>query len=289
MMKSILESFDFYFTMGNLITYIFYFLIIFCCSKNLRRISYFQMHHVNFIGLMIALLSVVWSIEMYPFQKNKMPSYACYIFEILWACLKYIRVYAVLTLAVYRYIAVFRLSLFQKIKKSFKYTLFSAILAWLIPIIWFLLIKYSTGTIGSLYCIDGYNSNIKLSILYYTLTLILGFLLPTIFIIYLSVIIHLKIFKSVKKVKSAIKSICFNNTKNNKFKKEHIFIIQLYLLNSIEIIIFLFMLILYIASLVPGMFNQLEFQIMNVVPIFLSACIPIITISSFFINNRQKN
>lgn len=283
-MKSIFGSFDFYFTIANFIAYIFYFAVLIFIKK-LRRRSYFQIHHVNFVGLLISLLAVVWSIEMYPFEANKMPNYVCFLFELSWATLKYTRVYAVLILASYRYVAVFKFVLFKRVKKSLKHTIISGLVAWVFPLVWYFIIKYATEAVPYGNCVDGYNPRKTLAILYQALTFLMGFLVPTLGIIYLSIATHLKVFESIKKV--SINSLPIFSNKNTRFKKEYFFIMQIYVINTIEILIFTSMIILYIASQIPGMFNRLTFAIMNVVPIFLSTCIPLIMISSICINTRH--
>jgi hypothetical protein len=61
-----------------------YFIIIFSFKK-LKNITYFQMHHVNLIGLIQGITLTSWSFNIYPALGDPiLDEILCYISEILW-------------------------------------------------------------------------------------------------------------------------------------------------------------------------------------------------------------
>ena len=95
-----------------------YFILV-MAFKHLRKITFFQMHHVNFIGLIQGIILSAWSFNIYPALGNKiLDEVFCFVSEILWGTLKNARAYAVLVLALYRYGAIFKASSYKKVSES---------------------------------------------------------------------------------------------------------------------------------------------------------------------------
>ncbi len=161
--------------------------------------------------------------------------------EILWATLKSIRAYSTMMLSIYRYMAVFKTSIFNKIKTSNKYNIISVVFSWLIPIIIFFIAKYSTNSTYGPLCLDGFNQNVEMLYVYIGLSSIFGFIIPSVivFIIYIKISIELnKNSKIISNTSQNLNSRISNNNFNNKqkYQKQRDFSTQFFSVNILEII-----------------------------------------------------
>ena len=116
-------------TRGIMLTvHVIYFVAV-SIFKDFQSIAYFNINHINLIGLLTGIHYCIW-INSTIFY-NQIISYSfCSISEATWAILKFARTYSILTLAIYRYLAVFKEFKFYKFISSFKYTLLSGLLVW---------------------------------------------------------------------------------------------------------------------------------------------------------------
>lgn len=160
-------------------------------------ISLIHMHHTNFIGLLTAVHYCVWIAWITPSTGNAtINNIVCSISEAFWAVTKFARSYSILVLAIYRLVAVFRITLFKRIVKSVRIYVITVLAVWLVSAVIFICAKFSSFTEpGLILCYDGYSPFIQNSIVYYIITSLLGFLLPGFFTILAYVFIRIKLNK----------------------------------------------------------------------------------------------
>ena len=177
-----------------LVVHAAYFVIVLSC-KDLRKISLIHMHHTNLIGLLTAIHYCIWIAWTEPSTGNEqLNDILCSISEAFWALSKFARCYSILNLALYRMVAVFRVTLFKKIVKSIKIYAVSTIMVWVVSGVIFVIAKFSSHTLpGLIICYDGYSPNSEDSIQYYIITSILGFLLPFILVKICYIAIRMKL------------------------------------------------------------------------------------------------
>jgi hypothetical protein len=247
-----------------------YFIIIFSFKK-LKNITYFQMHHVNLIGLIQGIILTSWSFNIYPAIGDPiLDAILCYISEILWGTLKHIRAYSVLVLAMYRYVAVFNATYFKTFSKCYKYLILSSLFVWLIPFILYFITKYSTNSTYGLFCRDGFNTNTTLFITYFTVTSLIGFILPTLFITFIYV-----------KITNKIKEIRRYRLHNSNIDNQHGYALQLVIINILEVASFILIVNLGIPyqDIFSNNINILAYiLIIDTINCWLLSLIPVITL-----------
>lgn len=169
----------------SLIIHTIYFIIVFTHSKQMIQLSLFHMHHVNIIGFMSALHYSMWINSVQPqFADPILNRVFCSMAETAFAVFKFTRAYSILGLALYRVLAVFKLNMYKRVCESYSFTALSTALIWLCGIVVFLIGKYAVNTQpGPILCIDGSSPNQLNSILYYTITTLLGLFFPIIVVI----------------------------------------------------------------------------------------------------------
>ncbi|RNA35411.1 hypothetical protein BpHYR1_037189 [Brachionus plicatilis] len=184
--------------MANLLAQIFYFVAV-IFLKDLQCLPQVPMHHTNAIGLINAIHYCFWIQADEPnFSSTFLNDFFCTLSEVLWAVTKYARAYSILTVAVFRYIGVTRLTLYKKIT-SVKIIILSILINWLIAAVIFLVSKFSAKTThGTIYCYDGYSSNREQNLLYFFLTSSFGYALPLILVTVFYALIQIKLVKLSK-------------------------------------------------------------------------------------------
>lgn len=174
----------------GLVVHLLYFIYLFFKKDSeLRLRSYFILHNVNVTTLLVALVYTAYIPSTAPFFADAFTNQIlCRLTEIFWMWIKYARVYALLLLAIYRYIGSSRLRLYNYINCQgihiFMLIFFTYVISLVIPTI----VKFSLRTTYSIYfCTDGFAPNsVTNFVIYYVVNTILSSILPTIviFIIY---------------------------------------------------------------------------------------------------------
>lgn len=250
-----------------LATHIFYVLII-ILFKEYQKVSYFNMHHTNIIGLLHAIHYVAWINQTHPtFRNEYLNNVVCVMSEITWAVLKNARAYSIVVLAVFRYIAVFKSQLFSKIVNSLKFTLLSALFVWIVSPLIFVIAKYSSNTNpGTILCLDGSSTSEIDSIVYFLIATIFGIVLPIIVVN----ILYFFIRKRLSKISKNLNRPRTNQNQTNASqinkkdrRKEKRLALQFVLLNSLEIASCVFLTFLIVSNLIPHM-NQDYYYIRQV-------------------------
>jgi hypothetical protein len=166
----------------SVLIHVLYFVSI-AFLKEFQSKNIFFQHHVNFVSLLLCIHYTFFIESKFPHFDNPLVNdILCKVSEFMWMMLNFLRLYALLALAVYRFIAVHHIHLFRKIK------LFGILMmigsSWIVSMILSLLLKFSLSTTYSKwYCTDGFNEDIKITIIYYVLRTLLGTILPSCIII----------------------------------------------------------------------------------------------------------
>jgi hypothetical protein len=172
------------------IHFAYYFLIL--VSPKLKTKGYLYVNHATitsffYIGMQFAYLNL-----------GNTPSFAdqylnfilCRASELIWPFASYIRTYSVLLIAVYRYIAVFKIHLFKKINASKMLLIGPIVIVWTLSIGFPFLLKYSLQTSSSsTFCLDGYSPIFANTVIYFVLTNLAGTVVPSVAIITIYIMI----------------------------------------------------------------------------------------------------
>lgn len=217
-LKNILHTFDIVVRFISLVLHII-FILVFIVSKSYRISSLLFINNANIVSFLYTGLMCSYSFSRYPaFQNENLNKILCSISEILWASMKYLRVYSILLIAVYRYIAVFKMKLFKKINKSVKLIISPILVLWIATLVVPVAIKYMLNTKNYyLYCLDGYSDVFLNRFLYFLLNLILSIITPSILILFIYIFI-------IKRLNSlGLKRRKFNNHKQKQIAKQFLF------------------------------------------------------------------
>ena len=181
--------------------YVFYFVAVFLI-KDLQRISLIFVHHVNFVNCIFCVHYLFYIVNLHPtFDDQILNQVLCRISETLWAVIRYARLFAMLAVAIYRWIAVYKVNLYKKITISYSILLAQVAFTWIISIILFIATKFAFNTTyGQLYCFDGFSDYTIDSIRYYVVTSVLGTLIPTVLVILIYILISHKLHTLSKKL-----------------------------------------------------------------------------------------
>lgn len=186
---------DFGFRCSALLVYILY-IMSYIKNKNLKAKPLILLNHVNFIYFLNMALLVSYINTRFPNTRDPAANRVlCVMTEFAWMILKYIKVYSLLVLAVYRYLAVFHIGWYKKLNERLVYLLALIGVSWLLCVIMSVVLKYAFGTTYSIYfCTDGYSDELMNSILYYVVNSLVSSVLPLAanFIIYVKIYVRIR-------------------------------------------------------------------------------------------------
>lgn len=261
-----------------LATHLFYFVIV-LLFREYQKISFINMHHTNVIGLLTGLHYCLWiNKETIAFENQTLDNILCNISEASWAILKYARAYSIAVLALFRYLAVFKGQIFNRIANSIKYSLESVVSVWLISGLIYLIAKFSTNAEhGEILCLDGYAETPTRTLIYYLITSILGLVIPILIVNILYYFIQKRLNHLSDRLNRPVKD---SNQVNIKKEKEKKLALQFVLLNCLEILSGLFLMILTVSNLVPSLNEKFYFlrQLSRILNNISQLVIPIISI-----------
>lgn len=260
-----------------LVTHSIYFLFV-ILMKDFQKLSYLNMHHTNFTGLLSGILYCAWiNNTSLKFSDENLNDFLCSLSEFCWPVFRYARAYSLLALAIYRYLAVFHTNLFKKVSVSIKYHLFLAASCWIISIAIFIISKYSLNTTASaVMCVDGATSSLQISIVYYLITTIPAYVFPSILVIIIYIFIQNKLNSLSKNTRAASVSA----TRNQKRAKESKLALQLILLNIFNILSITSLMLVTLNRWVPVLDKNFYFlrQLWRVTNNLSQSVIPILSI-----------
>jgi hypothetical protein len=196
----ILTQIDHLVTFTSLIVHIFYFYLIYKLEQ-LRKLTLLYLHHSVFIGFMFNLHYLIYFNYTSPFfQDDQLNRIMCTVSEFLWSFLKTQRAYSIALIALYRLIAVYKLSLYKYLNKHLVWPL---IFLYLLVIMFVLALKFAfKTTYGSLYCFDGYSKSYFNRLLYFIIKALIGLILPTLFTLFAYFFIRKKLKQSKERLSS---------------------------------------------------------------------------------------
>lgn len=157
------------------------------------------LHHVNIISLLYCIHYLFYiGNQTASFSNYTVNTVLCYISEIFWINLKFLRLYSLLLLAAYRYMSVFKITAYRNLTNN-AYLMSSAIgLVWLFSIIMSFSLKYIFKTSNSSYfCYEGYSEYWLNSVLFFVFLIIFSYVVPTVIVI----IMYKKIIDKLKLVR----------------------------------------------------------------------------------------
>jgi hypothetical protein len=146
------------------------------------------------------------------FASPSLNAFLCSFSELFWPFSIYIRSYSIFLIALYRYVAVFRLNLFSKINSSYWYLLAPVVVIWTLSIAFPILFKYSFQTEPSeIFCFDGHLVIYEWTIIYYVLNELLNVVVPSVSI----VAIYILILRKLRSLQHNLYSESVQNSENN--------------------------------------------------------------------------
>jgi hypothetical protein len=151
--------------------------------KEYRSRTMIYLHHVNAVSMLYCLHFVVYIGSRAPnFDNNTLNETLCTLSELAWMNLKLMRALSLLMLAVYRYLAVYRLTLYRRLNGSMTLLVALVPLSWLFSVSISLIFKYAFRTsYAPFFCTDGFSSeSFALAMAYYALSALVAVLVPTI-------------------------------------------------------------------------------------------------------------
>jgi len=175
---------------------VYFLLVIF--AKDLRTRSLIFINHAVLANSFYPLGNLVFQyVDPTTMANHNLVNILCSFFEIFWPFSIYTRMFSILLIAIYRYIAVFKLDLFKKINDSYLYLYTPIAATWIISMALTLIFKYAFKTTYSLTnCLNGFSPIFINSLLNALFYIGLSLILPTMAI----VVIYILIAKKLKKL-----------------------------------------------------------------------------------------
>lgn len=194
------------------------YVLIFIASKQLHRKTYLYTIHATIVNCFYSLMIFFYLFGDHPNTGNtSLDDIFCSLSEIVWPFSSYIRVNSILLIALYRFIAVFKISFYKKINDSFFILVSPVIFIWAISFIIPISLKYSLQTKGSfVFCLDGYTTVVTNSALYFIFNSIFLIIIPTFVVIRIYLIIHFKLKSLSSRVGPQYESSAGERTSNNE-------------------------------------------------------------------------
>lgn len=219
--NSILLYIDYVVRWVSLTIHLGYFVAAFT-FKALRNIRNLFLHNINFISFLYCA-HYCFYIGRFSFSAFASPvvnHVFCTLSEVAWISLKFLRVYSIVLLAAYRYMAVYRGSLFKKLNANLSYMVAIIIALWLASIGIALALKYGLNIpYIEFYCLEGFSPYAANNIAYWTITIVLVLIIPTTLVL----IAYSFIIYKTRKLKSRIRRVNNANrptvTRTGKIKK----------------------------------------------------------------------
>lgn len=181
-----------------------YFALI-CMTKKIKKRTFLYTNHISVVNIIFIVMLTCYSFTSYPNFADPLVNQAlCSLSEIVWIFSDYIRVYATLLVAIYRYIAVFKIKLYKKINNSNVYLFTPIVLVWLISFALPLISKFMFNTKADtdFMCLDGFSKNLYNAISYFIFNYVFLMVFPTTTIITIYILINRRLKSIEKKLKS---------------------------------------------------------------------------------------
>jgi hypothetical protein len=173
-----------------------FYIFILIISKKLQTRTMLYVNHAIITNSFYVTIMFMYLFSDRPRTDNQIfNEFVCTVSEIIWGSSLYLRIYSILLIAIYRYLAVFKIYSYKKMNDSLTYLIGPIIIVWLFSVGCPIILKNSLGTTPNpVFCLDG-NSTIFLNtVLYFCIMYTLMLLLPTIaiFVLYSMIMIRLR-------------------------------------------------------------------------------------------------
>jgi len=171
--------------------------------KDFRIRQMIYLHNVNFVGFVYCLHYLCYISSQSPtFSDQLINDILCWFSSMLWLSLKYLRMYSLLLLAFYRYIAVFHITFHRTFTKNLCRMILGIVFVWIFSISISLIIKYAFKTKYSIfYCFEGNSDDMNIVIGFLVVNNLTAIIIPMLLIIYVYIRIMLKVRELTSKIK----------------------------------------------------------------------------------------
>lgn len=190
------------------------FIIILIKSKSLKKRTKLYVNHATIVNCFYTLVMTMYIFFERPDTENQiLNNVLCSISEIWWIFSSYVRMYSIFLIAIYRYLAVFRIDIFKKLNNSIVLLVGPIFIVWLLSIMFPIFFKFVLQTSPSrVFCLDGSTPIFTKTILYFIFNYNLIILLPSIIIVGIYIKIMIRIRANSKRVNI---NYMFNSSKND--------------------------------------------------------------------------
>ena len=180
------------------------FIIFLKFSRKLHSRTMFYLNHMNITNSFYGLVLFFYTFGDRPtFPNESLNTILCQITEFFWSFAVYLRMYSLFLIAIYRYIAAFRIHWYKKLNDSILYLSIPVVVVWIVSISFPLIWKYAFSTVpGYRYCLDGYSTHLPNTIGYCIMNYVLMVVIPSGFIFW----VYRQIINKLKKVNAKLET-----------------------------------------------------------------------------------
>nr|QVK45854.1 G protein-coupled receptor [Proales similis] len=170
--------------------------------STLRTRALLYLNQVNLIGLLLSINAAIYIGGLNPLEWSS--GVVCQTSEMSWAILGFMRVWSLLLLGVYRYIAVFHLNLHHRWRSSVNLLAVPCISLWLTAVVLSFALKFALQTQPSTFmCTPGHTAVIQNAIVFFTIESVLLQLVPSLIAIILNTRMIVQMRKNKQRVESS--------------------------------------------------------------------------------------
>lgn len=188
---------------GVLISLIFILVFIFSPSMQTRHFLY--VNHATIVSIMYPIIMFVFIFGNTPNTSDpNLNQILCTLSAYLREFANYIRPYSILLIAMYRYIAVFHLTFYQRINRSRLLLCIPILFVWVISLLFPICINRLLNTTStSMLCINGNSESTLISILFFVVSFTIMMILPSI----VTIFIYVQIMRELKMVRFRFRQV----------------------------------------------------------------------------------
>jgi hypothetical protein len=169
--------------------------------KEFRVGSMLFLHHINIISLLYCLHYIFYiGNEQISIESNSAYGTLCYISELIWNILTFLRLYSLVLLGAFRYISVFKLEFHRKLIQNSRFLTIPIVFVWFYAIIMSLTLKYSFNvTYSAYFCYEGFSKSSWINSLnFFICIFIICYVVPSLIVI----ILYKKIMTKVEQLQN---------------------------------------------------------------------------------------
>lgn len=214
---NILLTIDHIFRYTSVLIHLVY-LTVLIFSKDLHKRTMLFINHATLTNSIYCIITFYFIFGDRPnFNDQTVNNIICSIIEIGWIFATYIRMYSILLISVYRYLAVFKLKLYKKLNGS-RLAMWSLLFTlWIISIGMPLFAKYMfQTTTSSVLCLDGFSTSFSNTLMYFFFNYGFMILGPSVVIVY----IYATIIKKLRALCGSFEPSKSTKPSNKVFKIE---------------------------------------------------------------------